>query len=437
VAGPLGLIGAYHDTWRQAHRAHWFLIAGFLFAARILAFNVAFPLFAKERGFDSSQIGLLLAAVAISLFLFGIPITRFGSRGRSRQTLITGPLIAAAGMLLILVSPGSAMAPAIAGCLLAGMASNVFWVLGDPILAGVVPAEHRPRVFALKFTILTVGFAAGGLIGGWIPATLQRLGLSDLHAYAGALVVVLALDLAQSVCYWRMPATSAGPSRTTQVADAEHPRFSGLAFWGLLLLFIVPEMGMAMGYNAIRPYLSLFFDEEFGLAAGATGTVISLMQLAGGVGSLLIPSLALRIGPIRAMSLLRALGGAMIFIALGVHALPVVLLCFFVQYSIVDGTEATFINEAMHRMPHVQRPVFSAAAAAAWSLCSAIATSVSGFLQDETGGFGAAFGLGAAAYVASACWVLLVLPRIPNLFAGCAPAIAPRPAAAGAEGPEG
>ena len=182
MSAPAGLIASYRLTWREANRGQWFLIAGFLFAARILAFNVAFPLYAKAKGFDSSQIGLLLAAVAISLFIFGLPITRFGAGHRARRTLIAGPLIAAVGILVIIASPGDAFAPAVAGCLLAGMASNVFWVLGDPILAGVVPPEHRPRVFALKFSILTAGFAVGGLLGGWVAAVLltEHSSLSSL-----------------------------------------------------------------------------------------------------------------------------------------------------------------------------------------------------------------------------------------------------------------
>jgi MFS family permease len=417
VIRPQALIASYRDAWQEAGSGQWFLIAGFVFASRILAFNVAFPLYAKEQGFDSSQIGLLLAAVAISLFVFGVPVTMLGARGRSRRALITGPLIAACGVLLILIAPGGVLAPALVGCLLAGMASNVFWILGDPILAGAVPARNRSHVFALKFALLTMGFAMGGLLGGWIPSILEAAGVSTKNALAGALVVVMALDMVQSLCYRKMP-IGAPRMRAASAAPApEAPRFTGLAMWGILLLLLVPEMGMATGFNSIRPYLSLFFDEEFGMSAGATGTAISLMQLAGGVGALLIPSMAVRFGASRTMALLRFIGGASIAFALGAAALPVVLMLFFVHYSIVDGTGATFVNDVMSRMPTSQRTIYSAVAAAVWSVFSAIAASTSGYLQDLTGGFGAAFGVGVIAYFISAAWLLLVLPRMPSLFA--------------------
>ncbi|CAN5549793.1 hypothetical protein BH23CHL4_BH23CHL4_03950 [soil metagenome] len=412
---PKGLISSYRDAWKDAASGQWFLIGGFIFAARILAFNVAFPLYAKERGFDSSQIGLLLAAVAISLFVFGAPVTMLGARGRSRITLIIGPLIASCGILLIVLSPGDSFGPALVGCLLAGMASNVFWILGDPILVSAAPPHSRSHVFALKFALLTMGFAAGGLLGGWIPSILEAMGASPIHALAGALAAVMLLDILQSLCYRNIPRATSSRRDAASIASSERPRFTGLAMWGIFLLLLVPEMGMATGYNAIRPYISLFFDQEFGLSAGSTGTAISVMQLSGGIGALLIPSLAVKIGPGRTMALLRCVGGLVIALALGAAALPIVLMLFFVHYSIVDGTGATYINEVMSRLPTSQRTIFSAIAATVWSVFSAIAASTSGYLQDVTGGFGAAFGVGVVAYFISAGWLFLVLPRIPSL----------------------
>ena len=175
-------------------------------------------------------------------------------------------------------------------------------------------------------------------------------------------------------------------------------------------------MGMATGYNAVRPYMSLFFDETFGMSAGATGTAVSIMQLAGGVGALLIPSLARRVGSIPTMAALRLLGGVMIIGAVGAAALPLVFFFFFVHYSVIDGTSATYISEAMERVPVVQRTTFSAVAAGIWSLFSAMATSISGYLQDATGGFGAAFGMAAVAFFISACWLYFVFPRLPGLI---------------------
>ncbi|MBX3070230.1 MAG: MFS transporter [Thermomicrobiales bacterium] len=415
-----GLIRSYRAAWHAAGRGQWLLIVGFIFASRVLTFNVAFPLYAKARGFDSSQTGLMLAAVAISLFIFGAPLTILNTRGHGRKLFIAGPLTAALGITVILLTPGSLLPLMLAGCLLAGMDSNVFWTMGDPLLAGSTAREHRAQVFALKFALLTCGFALGGLIGGWVPEFLSLAGVSDTGMYAGALVVVLGLHLAQSWCYWRMPIEHPEQAAATLRTESDIPRFTGLAFWGVMLLMLVPEMGMSSGYAATRPYLSLFFDERFGLSPGATGTALSIMQLMGGVGALLIPSIARAHGSLRTMGGLRMLGGAMIAGAIGAPVVPVAILCLFVHYSVVDGTGATFVNEVMERLPAVQRTTFAAVSAGSWSLFSALSTSASGYLQDVSG-FGAAFGLGAGAYFVSAAWLFFVYPRLPLLKAHPSP----------------
>jgi hypothetical protein len=48
-----------------------------------------------------------------------------------------------------------------------------------------------------------------------------------------------------------------------------------------------------------------------------------------------------------------------------------------------------------------------------WSVMGATAATLSGYLQDmHSGGFGLAFSVGAAGYLLSAIWRVIMLPRI-------------------------
>ncbi len=414
-----GLVGSYQQAWQDSDSsARWFLTSGLFFAIRILAFSVSFPLYAKAKGFDSGQIGLLLGAVAFSLFIFGIPVTKLGASGYSRQLLLIGPLIGAAGIAIVLATPPDLFILTVFGCLLVGMSSNVFWVLGDPILARSVAERSRAHIFAFKFAILTVGFGIGGLLGGWVPAILERTGRSEEAAFAGALILVLLLDLVQTFCYWHIPKSAVRPRGSRIEHSTDDGRPVGRVVWVIFVLMLVPEFGMAIGYNSVRPYLSLFFDETYGLAAGKTGTLIGVMQLVGGFGALLIPSLAAKHGRIPTAAALRVVGGTAIALALGAASLPIVVAMFFLHFSVTDGTGATFVTEAMTRLPDTRRTAFAGLAAMTWSLASAIAASVSGFLQGATDGFTAAFLFGVFGYFFSAAWLFLAYPRIPSLLTG-------------------
>ena len=413
------LLSAYEEAWRNAGSAgRLFLFTGFFFAVRTLIFIVAFPLYISSLGYSPSQVGLLVASTTISLFLFGVPIMRMAARGLNLRLLRIGPLISAIAMIIILTAAPRGFWLAVPGCLIAGMSGNVFWVLGDPLLAASAQERYRPQIFALKFALLTIGFGLGGGFGGWIPAAAAAAGASESRSLAAALVAVLFLDLLQAALYRRIPlvtpAKLAPPPRADATPDTVE-RFSGAAMIAMFILLLIPEMGMATGFNAIRPFLSLYFRETFDISTGTTGTLIGLMQLMGGFFALLIPSVALRLGNVRAMALLRSAGAMAIVLVLGIQSLPIVVMLFFVHYATSDGTSATFITEAMSRLPISRRTSFAGLAAMMWSLSSSIASSASGFLQDQTGGFTAAFSLGVAGYVVSVTWLLVVYPRLPSL----------------------
>jgi MFS family permease len=438
------VLATYVDAWQNAGAAgQRFLISALFFAIRILTYTVAFPLYATALGYSPGQVGLLVAATTLSLFAFGIPITRIGSGSWNRRIMVLGPLVGASGMLIILTSGANAFWLTIFGCLISGMSSNVFWILGDPLLAASAQERNRPQIFALKFALLTIGFGVGGALGGWIPALASSAGAAEVRALSTALMFVIVLDVMQSILYRSIPRTTV-PTVHRPVSNEEPSvgapvveRFRGPAMIGIFLLLLIPEMGMAIGYNSIRPFLSLFFRETFGVSTGTTGTLIGSMQLLGGFCALLIPSFAMKMGNVHAMAVLRFLGGLSIALILGVHALPIVVLLFFTHYAMVDGTSATFVTEAMSRLPAIRRTSFAGLAAMVWSFSSSIAAATSGYLQGLTGDFTSAFSVGLCGYALSVLWLMFAYPRLPALTirgAGTGPAeTVPGPSVAAAK----
>jgi predicted MFS family arabinose efflux permease len=388
-------------------------------------FSVAFPLFASDRGYDARQIGWLVGAASLSLFIFGVPITTLGSRGHARSLLVAGTLVSAAGQLMLLATTGTSFALSFAGALLSGMVSATFWILGDPLLAATTPSHRRAHVFALKFSLVTAGFAIGGGLGGWIPAALVKAtGLGRSEALAATMLVVAALDLAQALVYGTVPDM---PQRQPHRPGASRLASRSLTLdrrvWAVLFLLATPEIGMALGHNSIRPFLALYFQDRHNLSSGAIGTTMFILALAGGVGALFVPGFAGRLGNLRTIGMFRLIGAALIVLCFsGVGALVVIALMLG-YYAIVDGTEATFVTEAMERLPAEQRTPFSGLYAMLWSAASFFAAALSGRLQDDAG-FGAAFSIGVVGYLLSVAWIIGVFPRLPTIAASAVPTAA-------------
>src|SRR5215216_2897232 len=116
----------YQRTWNATGPAgRGFLVAGLVYLTRALAFSVAFPLYAKERGYSPGEIGVFLAASQFSLFLLGIPFTFLGGRGFARREMIAAPAFAALGILTILLAPDGSIWLTAFGALLAGAGALV------------------------------------------------------------------------------------------------------------------------------------------------------------------------------------------------------------------------------------------------------------------------------------------------------------------------
>jgi predicted MFS family arabinose efflux permease len=413
------VFGDYRETWRATGPAgRRFLTGGVLYAVRLLAFTVAFPLFAKARGFDSADVGWLIGGASLSLFVFGIPVTYLGARGHTRLLLMAGPLLGAVGQAVILAAPAGAFALTFLGSLLSGMVSTMFWILGDPLLAATTPAPRRAHVFALKFSLITGGMALGGGLGGWIPAGLQAFGgFGEERALAATMIVVALLDCAQVAAYAAMPVSEVPrPVRRVRAAPADLRSGRPGSAWLLLLLLAMPEAGMAVGHNSIRPFLSVFFEERQGLSTGLIGTIMACLALAGGVGALFVPGAALKLGNLRTIGVFRGVAATAVVLCFSGVGVALVVGLLFAYYAVADGTEATFITEAMERVPVDQRSPFSGLYAMVWSAASFAAAAASGAIQDRPGaGFGAAFGLGVAGYAFSIVWITAVYPRLPHL----------------------
>mgnify|MGYP001198265825 FL=1 len=420
------MLAEYIETWRLTGPAgRRFLTGGTLFAIRMFMFYAAFPLFAKERGYDAATIGWLVGGAALSLFVFGVPVTAFGSRGHTRRLLMIGPLIAASGQLLLIYFVGRSFSISFLAALVSGMASTVFWILGDPLLAATTPPHKRAHIFALKFSLVTCGFAVGSGLGGWIPATLELVGLRAQRALDATILVIACLDIASSIIYSTIPAIpTPSPAKSSQLRSA--PARFRINFGILLFIFLltVPDIGMAFGHNSIRPFLSLFFEEQLGLSSALIGTTMFCLAMAGGISALFIPGIARRLGNLRAIGLLRTTGALMILLCFSGVGTLVVIALLISYYSMVDGTEATFITEAMERLPVEQRTVFSGMYSMLWSASSFCASALSGRLQEDIG-FGVAYSVGVAGYLLSVAWILGVFPRLPSLGGTMEQATAP------------
>ena len=403
----------YRDTLESSGSGGRAILLGSLvFVARVVGFSFLFPLYARASGYSNEQYGLLYSLISIVPIVALVPILWLARRGWDRRLMMIGPSLGLAGIAVLIIAREMPLGVWVPAMVLTGGSSATYWTLSDPLLAEATQPEIRTRAYALKWLSFTIGSSAGALLAGVVPELLRTLGgVGERNSYWAMLFMLGALDLAQIRIFSGVPVRQMASSPRLPWAQRRAAfRVVGVA----LLLFGIADATSAVGYNTIRPYISLFLTEGQGLSSGAAGLVIGSTALVAALGALSMPALAQRIGNTRAMAILRLAGAASIagWFLVG-DSIALVIALIFLYYGLVDGTSALYSTEVMGRLPASARDLMAGLNNVLWSLVSASAVALSGYLQDRPGGgFGLAFSVAVAGYVISAAWCAFVLPHI-------------------------
>jgi len=405
------IAAGYRATWHASGTGGRAVLVGSgAFVARVVGFSFLLPLYAKASGFSTEQYGLLAAVQNITPILALIPVLVLARRGWDRRLMMLGPTIGMLGMLTLIAGRDAPYAVWMLAVILCGGSSATYWTLSDPLLAEATAPEYRAQAYALKWLFFTLGSSIGALAAGAVPEGFMRaFGVGERDAYWAMLFVLAWLDAAQVLIFRRAPIRSLGHR---MAGAGSHHVPVGLLI-GSLVLFGLAEALFGFGYNSIRPFMSLFLTEGQGLSAGSAGVVIASTAIFAAVGALMMPVLAERIGNARALGLLRFAGALSVAAWFAVGELGAVIALTLLYYGLLDGTSALYAAEVMGRLPAAARDLMAGLNNVLWSVVGATAAALSGYLQDlPSGGFGVAFTVGAAGYLLSAIWCVIMLPRI-------------------------
>lgn len=401
----------YRETWHESGSGGQALLLGtFLFLLRGIGFAFLMPLYAKASGFSTEQYGLLFAIQNITPIVAMAPILILARRGWDRRLMMLGPIVGFLGLLTFVGARDYPFAYWMTGAILIGFSGSTYWTLSDPLLAEATTFETRTRAYALKWLFFTLGASAGALAAGAGPEALgSAFSASELNSYRAMLIVLAAVELCQAWVFRRVPVrTFARPLPGTGEA-----RVPARVIVATLVLFGVAESAFGVGYNAIRPFMSLFLTERQGMSSSTAGALIASTAIFAAIGGLLMPVLGKAIGNGRALALLRFSGAMAVAAWFAVESNVSIAVLTLLSYGLLDGTSALYAAEVMGRLPAASRDLMAGVNNVMWSFVAASSAWLSGYLQDlPGGGFGLAFSVGIAGYMVSALWCLVVLPRI-------------------------
>jgi MFS family permease len=264
-------------------------------------YSVLLNLFLLRLGYGPEQIGLINAAGTLAFALACLPAGVIGARWGSRQIMLLGLALMAAGSLLLPLADTLAIEWRLAWLLVQvsvlylGLA--LYFVNTARFVMEAIRPEQRTHIFSLQTALLALAAFLGSLIGGFLPpanAALLRSSPAQPAPYRYALLVAgLAVLPAMLAIHSARPA--AVPRSAAPVTVAAAPPIAR-SLIGLLAMIAIVRVLQVSGLAVTTTFFNVYLDSELVVSTARIGLLLALGRLLGIPAALATGPLAARYG---------------------------------------------------------------------------------------------------------------------------------------------
>ncbi|RMF41945.1 MAG: MFS transporter [Anaerolineae bacterium] len=367
--------------------ARLYLMYVILSGAALGVFRLLFNFYVLSLGFDEALLGRLITVNNLTALIVALPVGYLADvLGRKRSLLVAalGMALSIAGMVLW---PQAAVFYAMNA--LSGVAQSLGGVTMAPFLMENSGEEERTYLFSfasgLQMASAFVGNWLGGYLPSWIGGTLGVAAVSS-RAYGGALLLVAAVAAlgCLPLLFLRTPSLSRRDRSVFAPLTyaREHPRMLGK--------LILPMWITSIGAGLIMPFMNVFFRQVHHQPDQVIGTLFAWGSLAMGVGLLLAPALADRMGKMQLVVLSQALSIPFL-VTLGFA--PWFWLsagAYYIRLALMNMSGPVYQAFVMEHVEADARATVASLVSMSWSFGWAFSPVVSGWLQVRYG-FGPPF----------------------------------------------
>ncbi|MBE3038427.1 MAG: MFS transporter [Chloroflexi bacterium] len=367
--------------------ARLYLASIILTGAALGIYRLLFNFYVLSLNMDANVVGQLTSTSSMTALILAVPMGYLADiLGRKKAFIIGGLAVClAVGGMVIWPFKGMLFAMSI----LSGAAQSLSAVTMSPFLLENSGPEERTYLFSLasgaQMTASFVGNSIGGNLPSWIAARQGLLPTSSA-AYAGALAIVAVVAMVglAPFLFMKMP----------QLKRSERALFAPFAYAAkepvLLGKLILPMLVTSIGAGLLMPFMNVFFRVVYHQPDPVIGTIMAWGALAMGIGLLIAPPIADRMGKIQLVVVTQGL--SIPFLALLGFAPWFWLsgMAFYVRIALMNMSGPVYQTFVMERVEPGARATVASLVSMANSFGWAFSPSISGWLQVKYG-FGPVF----------------------------------------------
>ncbi len=377
-----------------------FFVFNLLWNTGLGMFGVIYNLYVKSLGYGQEAVGDVVAMTALGSAISLVPAGLLSDRVGTKRVAQVGLLFAVAALGLracVSSAPGLGTTAFISGLFVA-----MVQVTGIPFLAENSSLDQRVHLFSFNMALMMIANVIGNVGGGALTDFWNGVvGYSEVVS----LRITLLIGVGFAALGW-IPVSMFRPSSGKVIKEQPKQPLRDLIKskreslvvigWFTLLALMTSSAG-----GLIIPYLNVYFSDRFDASKTAIGIIVSLGQAATAAAYLIGPTIARKLGEVRAVVVLQL--SSIPFLLLTAFTMNFGLACvgYLFRQALMNAANPFQTSIKMARVEPSLRGLANSMGDAAFNLGWFLAAPVNTFLVYTYGsywGYAYAFSLTAIMY---------------------------------------
>ena len=375
----------YIEPVRSFNRAaRLFLLMIFIDGLILSGWQLFFNFYILQDGHNADFLGLVNSLPYAASLVFGIPLGRLSDRIGRKASLIIG--LAASSLTMVAQTTFRQPSLIIAFAFLTGIFNMLFIIGQAPLMVKLSNPANRTMLFSLNFGLQTVSGALGSVFAGQLPGLfgiLLHVDANSATAYQAVLIISVLLGTTALISLWIMKEPSLPPAPTLSGSPEHRPSSSLTA---MTLKMIAPQVLLGFGAAILIPYINVFFKDRFQISDWLLGILFSLSSLMIGIGTVVGPRLATRLGG-KIRAIVATQSSSLVFLLLMGFAplLWISSIGYLMRSALMNMSAPLYSAFCMEHTPEHQQGYVNSILNLSWDIGWAVGPFISGVVQQSYG----------------------------------------------------
>lgn len=341
-------------------------------------FRLLFNFYILSLGYNQVLLGNLVTASSLAALVLALPAGYLSDRIGRKMSLLASGGLASVSILGMVIWPETGMLYSMN--FLFGFAQSLAAVTMAPFLMENSGESERTYLFSFSFGLQMASGFLGSWVGGNLPtwvAGVQGVSPTASTAYAISLVLVAVMGVAgllPLLLLKRNYLSSENKSAFTPLSYArEHPV--------QLTKLILPMLLTSIGAGLIMPFMNVFFREVHHQPDPVIGSLFAWGSLAMGIGLMLAPPLADRMGKIELVVVTQGLSIPFLILLGFSPWYWLAIVAYFIRLTLMNMSGPVYETFVMEHVEAQARATVASLVSMAWNFGWAFSPMISGWMQ--------------------------------------------------------